>query len=205
MLILRILFYIIGLLVTSLGVSLTIKADLGAGAWDALNVGLSTTVGFTVGTWVIIVGIILIIVNALLMKVRPEYLAVIPIFLMGPFIDFWLLIAFPNWEPEGFIYQLIILLLGLLGLSMGISIYLQAKFPLIPIDNFMVAIKSRLPINLGMAKTIGEITALLFAFLFKGPIGLGTIIVTFLIGPLIQVFFPRFENLLKRLSEKTSG
>lgn len=204
MLLIRILFYIIGLLVTSLGVSLTIKADLGAGAWDALNVGLSTTVGFTVGTWVIIVGIILIVVNALLMKVRPEYLAVIPIFLMGPFIDFWLLIAFPNWEPEGFVYQLLILSLGLLGLSMGISIYLQAKFPLIPIDNFMVAIKSRLPINLGLAKTIGEITALLFAFLFKGPIGLGTIIVTFLIGPLIQVFFPRFENLLKRLSEKTS-
>ncbi len=205
MLIIRILFYIIGLLVTSLGVSLTIKADLGAGAWDALNVGLSTTVGFTVGTWVIIVGIILIVVNALLMKVRPDYLAVIPIFLMGPFIDFWLLIAFPNWEPQGFVYQLLILSLGLLGLSMGISIYLQAKFPLIPIDNFMVAIKSQLPINLGLAKTIGEITALLFAFLFKGPIGLGTIIVTFLIGPFIQVFFPRFEALMKRLSKKTVG
>ncbi|QOR67028.1 membrane protein [Cytobacillus suaedae] len=205
MFIIRIMFYIIGLLVTSLGVSLTIISDLGAGAWDALNVGLSTTIGFTVGTWVIIVGIILIIINALLMKSRPEYLAVIPIFLMGPFIDFWLLVVFPNWQPEGFVYQLLVLLLGLTFLSLGISIYLQAKFPLIPIDNFMVAIKSRLPINLGLAKTIGEITALLFAFLFKGPIGLGTIIVTFLIGPLIQVFFPRFEALFKRLSKKTVG
>lgn len=200
MLIIRILFYIIGLLVTSLGVSLTIIANLGAGAWDALNVGLSATVGFTVGTWVIIVGIILIIINALLMKSRPEYLAVIPIFLMGPFIDFWLLVAFPNWQPEGFVYQLLVLLLGLTCLSMGISIYLQAKFPLIPIDNLMVAIKSRLPINLGFAKTLGELTALLFAFLFKGPIGIGTIIVTFLIGPLIQLFFPRFEALLKKVS-----
>jgi uncharacterized protein len=200
MLFIRILFYIIGLLVTSFGVSLTIKADLGAGAWDALNVGLSKTVGFTVGTWVIIVGIILIIVNALLMKRRPEYLAVIPIFLMGPFIDFWLLIAYPNWEPEGFLYQLVILLLGLTCLSMGISIYLQAKFPLIPIDNFMVALKERLPINLGVAKTIGELTALIFAIIFKGPIGVGTIIVTFLIGPLIQLFFQRFEALLKKFS-----
>lgn len=202
MLITRILFYIIGLLITSLGVSLTIKADLGAGAWDALNVGLSTTIGFTVGTWVIIVGIILIIINAILMKSRPEYLAVIPIFLMGPFIDFWLLIAYPNWEPEGFGYQFLILLLGLTGLSIGISIYLQAKFPLIPIDNFMIALKSRLSINLGFAKTIGELTALLFAFIFKGPIGIGTIIVTFLIGPLIQMFFPRFEALLKKFSPK---
>lgn len=198
--IIRMLFYIIGLAVVSFGVSVTIKADLGAGAWDALNVGLSSTIGFTVGSWVIIVGVILIIINALLLKQRPDYLAVIPIFIMGPFIDFWLIIVFPTWQPEGFFFQLIILLIGLACLSLGISTYLQAKFPLIPIDNFMVALRLRLPINLGMAKTIGELTALVLALLFKGPIGLGTIIVTFLIGPLIQLAFPKLEALLKKLT-----
>lgn len=196
----RILFYFIGIVIISLGVSFTIKADLGAGAWDALNVGLSTTIGLTVGTWVIIVGVILIVVNAILLKKRPDYLAVIPIFLMGPFIDFWLIIVFPNWQPEGFVFQLIILLIGLLFLAFGISTYLQAKFPLIPIDNFMVALRTRLPVNLGVAKTIGELTALILALLFKGPIGIGTIIVTFLIGPLIQFFFPKLEALLKKLT-----
>ncbi|MDF0725888.1 membrane protein [Cytobacillus sp. S13-E01] len=198
--IIRVLFYIIGLAITSFGVSFTIKANLGAGAWDALNVGLSNIIGFTVGTWVIFVGVILIIINALMLKQRPEYLAVIPIFIMGPLIDFWLIIVFPTWQPEGFFYQLSILLSGLICLSLGISTYLQAKFPLIPIDNFMVALRARLPVNLGVAKTIGELTALVLALLFKGPIGVGTIIVTFLIGPLIQLFFPKLEALLKKLT-----
>ncbi|MFP3338738.1 hypothetical protein R0J91_12205, partial [Micrococcus sp. SIMBA_131] len=64
----RFLFYVVGLFVLTAGITLTIKSDIGAGAWDALNVGLSETIGFTVGSWVIIVGMILIIVNAILMR-----------------------------------------------------------------------------------------------------------------------------------------
>ncbi|MCA1032614.1 DUF6198 family protein [Bacillus timonensis] len=194
----RSLFFVIGLFIISFGVGLTIKADLGAGAWDALNVGLSNTIGLTVGSWVIIVGVILIFVNAVLLKKKPEYLAVITIFLVGMFIDFWLLLIMKNLDPDQFIVKLVLFAVGLLFLAMGIAIYLQAKFPLIPIDNFMIAIRERLHVSLGMAKTIGELTALLLAFLFNGPIGLGTILVTFLIGPIIQFFFPYFERLMNR-------
>ncbi|MFE8701473.1 YitT family protein [Cytobacillus sp. FJAT-54145] len=201
-LIYKILFFIVGLLILTNGVALTIKADLGAGSWDALNVGLSNTIGFTVGTWVIIVGLILIFVNGYLLKKRPDFLAIITITLVGFLIDFWLLIVYRNLEAEVFGYQLVLLLVGMLMIGIGISIYLQPKFPLIPIDNLMLAIQFRLKVNLMVAKTIGEAIALTLAFIVKGPIGLGTIIVTFLIGPIIQFFFPYFEKLLNKLLEK---
>jgi uncharacterized membrane protein YczE len=63
----------------------------------------------------------------------------------------------------------------------------------------MMAIKKRLSVNLMVAKTIGEIVALIPAILLKGPIGVGTIIITFAVGPFIQIFFPYFEKIMQKL------
>ena len=198
MLLNRSMIYVTGLFFMSVGVSLTIKADLGAGAWDALNVGLADVVGLTVGTWIFIVGIILIFLNSFLQKRKPDIFAILPILLVGVFVDFWLLIILNDWNPRGISVQLISLLVGVVALSGGIAIYLQADLPVNPIDQFMISIHKRLGFNLGIAKTIGELTALLLAFVFRGPIGVGTIIVTLSIGPLVQFFIPKVERLRRK-------
>ncbi|RAK19195.1 hypothetical protein B0I26_107114 [Anoxybacillus vitaminiphilus] len=197
----RFLFYIVGLFIISFGVALTIKADLGAGAWDALNVGLAETIGFTVGTWVVIVGAVLMSINAILLRRFPEILAIATIIIIGMFIDFWLKFIFDNWEPSGLLLRFLLFLLGLIVISIGVSIYLQAKFPLNPIDQFMMVLKEKLKITLMTAKTIGEVLALILALAFNGPIGVGTIVITLLIGPFIQFFFPKFEHLFKQMSK----
>lgn len=195
----RALFFLMGLVTLAFGVSMTIKAGLGTGAWDALNVGLSETVGLTPGSWVVIVGIVLIFVNASLVKRRPDLGAVITLLITGLLIDFWVLRVFGDLSVSGLPTKFAVFLLGMITLSLGLTIYLQAKFPLIPIDNFMMALRERFGLNLMVAKTLGEVIALSAAFFFKGPIGIGTVIVTFAIGPLIQFFFPFFEKLLTKL------
>lgn len=191
----RFLFFLIGLVILTFGVSLSIKADLGAGAWDALNVGLSQTVGLTIGSWVIIVGIILMLLNGILHMKKPEILAIFTVFLTGFMVDFWMLIVLETWELETLVLRAIVFILGVAIIGIGAAIYLQAKFPLIPIDNFMMGIKLRLGVNLMVAKTIGELIALVLALMVKGPVGLGTLVITFAIGPFIQVFYPIFEKL----------
>lgn len=198
----RLSFYLVGILIISFGASVTIIADMGVGAWDALNVGLSETIGLTIGSWVIIVGIILMLINALMMKTRPDYLAFFTVLLIGSLIDFWMLVVLGNLEPTQFLGKLILLVMGLLIIGLGVGIYLQPKFPLNPIDNFMMALKERFGVSIVVAKTIGEIIALVFALIVKGPIGLGTLIVTIGIGPSIQLFYPFFEKLAHRLSVK---
>lgn len=195
----RFLFFAIGLFIMTFGVCLTIKADLGAGAWDALNVALSEKIGFTIGTWVMAAGAVLIIVNAILLKKRPDFLAVITFVFIGLLIDFWMNTVFAGWQVEPFFVKLGALILGIAIIGFGAAIYLQAKFPLSPIDSFMMAIKKRLPVNLMVAKTIGELTALIPAFILKGPIGVGTLIITFSVGPFIQLFYPSFEKLMQKL------
>ncbi|WP_181213453.1 YczE/YyaS/YitT family protein [Mesobacillus zeae] len=199
----RILFFITGITVLGLGISLSIKSGLGSGAWDALNVGLANTIGLTPGTWVVIVGILLIIINSFLLKKRPEITAIITLFLIGAVIDFWLMKALLNLAPQTWTDKILVLLAGILTMGIGLSIYIPAKFPLSPIDNLMIALRERLGVSLMTAKTIGEIIAFSAAWLLNGPIGIGTVIVTFSIGPLIQVFFPYTEKLLKSLTGHT--
>lgn len=186
--------YVIGLFILSLGISFTIKSGLGAGAWDALAVGLSGMTGFTVGTWVILIGVILIFVNAILGKSKPQYISIITVLITGYFIDFWLIIVLPNFSVATLLFQFTVLLSGVVLMGIGIATYLQGRFAVIPIDGFMLAIQKRLKVNLMISKTIGEIVALILAFIVGGPIGIGTITVTLFIGPMIQTLFPYLER-----------
>ncbi|KLV26741.1 membrane protein [Niallia circulans] len=191
----RWLLYVGGLFILAFGATLTIKANLGAGPWDALNVGLSHLVGLTIGSWIVIVGILLIFVNAFLLRKRPNLLSLATVFILGFFVDFWMAHLVNRLHYFMFMSQLLLLIAGLIIVGLGIALYLQSEFPLNPIDDFMVTIQERYGVNLMMAKLIGEILALLFAFLVKGPIGLGTLIIAFGLGPAIQFFHPYCSKL----------
>ncbi|PKG23041.1 YczE/YyaS/YitT family protein [Niallia nealsonii] len=198
----RSLFYIVGLLILSFGATLTIKANLGAGPWDALNVGLSQLIGLTIGSWIIIIGICLIFINASLMKKKPELLSLFTVFILGFFVDFWMAHLLHHFNYFYFMNQLILLMVGLVVVGLGIALYLQASFPLNPIDHFMVSIQKKFGLNIMAAKLVGEVLALVFALLVNGPIGVGTVIIAFGIGPAIQFFHPYCNGIMNKLSIK---
>lgn len=194
----RSLFFTIGLFILTLGVSLIIKSGLGASAWDALAVGQSRMFGITVGTAVFINGIVLIALNAVIMKKRPDILATATIFVIGLLIDFWLLIVLAEFAPSMLFNQFIALGFGILTVGLGVAIYLQAKFPASPMDTLMVAIHTRFGLNLRNSRILSEGFALTLAFLFRGDIGIGTILVTVLLGFVVQYLYPIFEQLFER-------
>jgi uncharacterized protein len=199
----RLGFFVIGLFVLAFGVTLTIKANLGAGAWDALNVGLTDQIGLTVGSWIFIVGIIIILLNAVLMREAPKVLGVFTILLIGFFVDFWMLSIFQDIIIQNLFIKAVILVLGILLIAIGVSIYLQTSFPANPIDQLMLTLHQKFGLSLMAAKTIGEVGALVLALLFAGPIGLGTIIITFAIGPLIQLCNPPVNAVIGKWVAKT--
>ncbi|PPA70878.1 YczE/YyaS/YitT family protein [Jeotgalibacillus proteolyticus] len=196
------MFYLLGLLFLSFGISLMIVADLGVGPWDALYVGLSETIGFTVGTWVFILGIILILLNGYLMKRIPDFLAIVTIFLIGIFMDFWLLVAFAGIDFLAMPVRAAMLAAGVAIIALGITFYLQADFARNPIDSLMMAIQYRTGKSLAVSKTMMEVSVLILAFLFGGPIGLGTILVAFGMGSMIQLFITPVTSMRKRLTQE---
>ncbi|MEC2075326.1 YczE/YyaS/YitT family protein [Metabacillus fastidiosus] len=194
----RLFFYLVGIFIMGLGVALTIKANLGVGAWDALNVGLENTFGLTIGKWVIIVGVVLLFVNAIIVKGRPKFFAAITFVLIGFSIDFWMLQVFDELIPDSLATKFVILSFGIFMLAMGVAMYLQAEFPVNPIDNLMLSLHERFHFSLMKSRLIGELSALLIAFLLHGPIGIGTIIIALTVGPLIQLCNASFETLFTK-------
>lgn len=189
------IFYIVGLTFLSLGISTMILANLGAGAWDAMYVGLSDITGLSVGTWILLVGIFLILVNGLLLKKIPEFLAVITILIIGALIDFWLLIVFSGFSLTDLSLRILMFIGSILIIALGISFYLQSSFARNPMDTLMMAIQVRTGKSLAFSKTVMEVTVLIIALLIGGPIGVGTVIVTLLIGPLIQLIYTPITKL----------
>ncbi|MFC7786161.1 MULTISPECIES: YitT family protein [unclassified Rossellomorea] len=191
----RFIFYCIGLLSLSLGVSLIIKGDLGAAPWDALAVGESTLFHLSIGTCIFINGCILICINALLLKEPIQWLAALSIFVIGMMVDYWISVGLKTLEPVGFIQQLSLVLTGILLLGIGISIYLQAKLPSSPMDTFMVAIHRRFGLNLRNSRLLNEAIAITLAMVFHGAVGIGTVIVACTLGFIIHIFYPIMERM----------
>ena len=183
------LFYTIGLILLSFGISKMILANLGAGPWDALYVALAEKVGLTVGTWILIIGLLLIFLNAYLLKKTPDFFAVITIFIIGFFIDFWLLFIFVDLPSIHLTAQIVMLIGGIFIIAVGVALYLQVDFAPNPIDKLMMAVHYRTGLSLSRSKTVLEVAVLIIALIIGGPIGIGTVIIAFGIGPLIQLFY----------------
>ncbi|MED4141008.1 YitT family protein [Priestia megaterium] len=182
--------YVGGILLLTLGIALTIQSNLGASPFDALLVGLSLNVGLSVGSWEMILTSVLICVNALLSKQKPEVLGLLTAFITGLGIDVWLFLL-ESWAPfEMWYSKLCCFGIGLIIIGVGTSAYLHTNFAPIPIDRLTLIIQKLVKTNLFLARTLIYFTFLLAAMILNGPIGVGTLLTVFLGGVLLNFFMP---------------
>lgn len=193
----RILFFVLGIAATALGVSLTIISNFGAGSWDALSVGLSDTFGLTVGIWVIIIAVGLIIASGIILRRIPRFSTLITSFVTGAAIDFWLAML-KGIEVSGVVNEFLVFMAGIVVIGFGVSMVVLTEFPPGPIDYFMLVIKEIFNVSLGLAKTISESIGLILSLIFHGPIGIGSILIVIIMGPVIQFFSKLLEPIIKK-------
>jgi uncharacterized protein len=185
----RVSFYTIGLLIATLGIALIILSAVGAGPWDAVFVGASYKLGLTVGTWSIIVQVLIVLFNAILLKKRPLFESGITIIVRGIFLDFWLIFVFPNvtFEASPMMMKWGVFVIGTFFLGAGIGTYIVSKLPPTPVDGMMKALSEKFNLSLKTSRTIVELAAVVIAFLLKGPVGIGTLILALTLGQFVQI------------------
>ena len=191
--------YVVGIFILTLGISFTIQSDLGTSPFDALLVGLSINVGLTVGSWEIIIAIILIYCNSLLKKQRPEVLGLLTAFVSGIGIDMWLLLLHNVVTPELWLSKLVCFGIGMILIGIGTAIYLHTNFAPIPIDRLTLIIQELTRTNILFSRTLIYIVFLIMAFIFNGPIGVGTVLTVCFGGVLLNYFMPVTRRLLDRI------
>ena len=192
-------FYVLGILLLTLGISLTIQSDFGTSPFDALLVGLAVRVGFTVGTWEIIIALILIGCNSLLKRQKPEVLGLLTAFITGISIDMWLfllenLTTFDLWYSKVIYFGI-----GLLIIGLGTAIYLHSNFAPIPVDRLMLIIQELTRTNIFFSKSLIYLLFLIIALIFKGPIGVGTLLIVCLSGLILNYFMSCTKKVLDQV------
>ncbi|GIN23322.1 YczE/YyaS/YitT family protein [Siminovitchia fordii] len=189
-------FYVLGILTFTLGISFTIQSDLGTSPFDALLVGLSVNVGLTVGSWEIIIALILIGCNSFLKRQRPEILGLLTAFITGVGIDMWLLLLH-NWiTPELWYSKVICFGIGMVVIGLGTATYLHTNFAPIPVDRLTLIILELTRTNIFFSRTFIYLAFLIMALILNGPIGVGTLLTVCLGGLILNYFMPYTEKVL---------
>ena len=177
-----------------MGVVLTINAHLGAGGYDALNFALAERLRINTSLGIYATAVLVVILTAFIRKGYPRLETFISSFFLGIFTDMWKTALAPV-QGTGLAASLLIMAAGVVVVAFAVACYIISVFPTNPTDDLVVALHER-GIRLGTAKVSLDAVCVILAVLLGGEIGIGTIVCTFGLGPVIDMFHRRIRGKL---------
>lgn len=193
----RWLFFLTGMMLLGLGISMTIKGyRLGIGPWDVLHVGLHQNFGLTIGTWSIIAGFTIITTTSLIRRRWPQFGTWLNMLLIGLFID---LFNFLIPDIHSLIGQLVIFSAGLVVMGYGVGMYVSPKMGAGPRDDLMLILVQKTGLSVSTIRTAIEVTVAVIGWMLGGPVGIGTVLSALIIGRIVQKSLVQCEALLTKL------
>ncbi|APB83686.1 hypothetical protein BAMY_16280 [Bacillus amyloliquefaciens] len=183
-------FYVLGIMILTFGISVTIQSDLGTSPFDALIVGLSVHAGLTVGSWEIIIAFLLICCNSMLKRQRPEFSGMITAFITGIGIDMWLFFLHRVITPELWYGKAGCFAIGLVVIGIGTATYLHTNFAPIPVDRLTLIVRELTGRSIFFSRTVIYFIFFILAVMLKGPVGIGTLLTVCLGGIILHFFMP---------------
>ena len=178
----------VSLFINGLGVYLTIHADIGAGPWDVLNVGLSKTLGILYGSASIMASMSILILDIIMRE--PIGLAMfIDAVVVGKSVDFFNYIDIVP-VPKTLAGALIMMFVGLTIMGYTQCFYMRVGLGCGPRDTLVVGLARRVrKIPIGVVSIVILSLATGIGYLLGGPVGVGTLICAFCSGPIMQFAF----------------
>ena len=179
---------LVGIPVLGVGIALTLEARLGVSPYDVLHQGIARMTGLSVGTVVILVGLV-ILLFWIPLRQRPGIGTVLNTLTVGLVIDLVLRVV-P--EPDLLAARVPLLVIGILVTGLGMGLYIGAGLGPGPRDGLMTGIAAR-GFPLWAVRTALELAALAAGWALGGNVGIGTVLFAFSIGPLGHFFLSRLH------------
>ena len=178
----------VSLFVNGFGIHLTIRAQIGAGPWDVLNLGLSKTFGILYGNASVLVALAIVVIDLLMRE--PIGIAIfIDAFVVGKSVDLFDLLDFVR-TPRTLAGSILMLLAGLAVIGYTQATYMWASLGCGPRDTLLLGLKRRIrKIPIGAVSILLLVVVTLAGYLLGGPVGLGTLLNAFAAGPIMQLAF----------------
>jgi len=175
----------VGLVLYGVSASMLLLAGLGVDPWDVLHQGLSRRIGLGVGTWAIIVGVLVLLLWVPLRQ-RPGFGTLSNVIIVGLVIDAVLATVAPL---HGLATRVVVMCAGVVLNGIATGAYIGARLGPGPRDGLMVGLAAR-GYSIRVARTCIEITVLLTGWLLGGTVGIGTVVYALGIGPIAHISIP---------------
>lgn len=190
----------IGVVILGFGASILRVARVGLDPFTAANIGIGTSLGLSLGVYQLLFNIFLLILTFIFGKKYIGIGTVINMTLTGFFIDFFTNI----WNrfftmPSSLVIRGIFLIIGVLIFTFGAAFYMAPALGNSPYDAISPMIVDHTKQKYRKVRVIQDVSFAVIAFVFRGPVGIGTFINAFLTGPLITFWDERVcQPILKK-------
>lgn len=179
---------VIGLLIFSFGVHLTIYANIGLAPWDCLGMGIANHTPLNYGISMTLIALTVLVIDILL-KERIGFGTVIDALLTGNFVQMFNSLN-PLPENDNLWLGIGVMLIGFVFMAIGMWMYMSAEQCCGPRDALLVGLGKRLPkIPIGIVEILLWGIVLLAGWLLGGPVGIGTLVSTFGAGLVMQLVY----------------
>lgn len=176
-----------GLLISAVGITMMLQANIGLEPWSVLQNGMSLFFGMTYGTAAMIVGAVVIAI-AIACGESFGIGTIANIFFAPAVIDvlLWL-----GWIPQmTTLWGGILMLLGGMELlAIGTWMYMKSALGSGPRDALMVVLARKTKRSVGICRITVEIIAIIAGWLMGGQVGIGTVITGVGVGTLFNLNF----------------
>lgn len=206
---LRVAILMVGLAIAHLGVTLFLLSDLGADPFNVLVQGVcrsletATTWGLSHGSVhrILCFGIILV-----LLIVDKSYVKIgtlLCMFCGGPIIDFftWLLTPVLNGESPLPI-RCLMLAAGCGILAFGMTLVIKSDAGTGPNDLVALVISEKTKAKFSIVRVLTDLSFVVAGYFLGGIFGVGTVVCSFLVGPVAGFFLPRNERRVQAILQK---
>lgn len=180
---LRLLIFTVGMVLYSLGISLTVRSNIGFSPWDILHQGIANHTGLSFGMVSMGVGIIILIINGLNHE-RVGVGTVANVLLIGVLLDLILPLIPVN---HGYLTGIPMMLLGLATIGFATVFYLSTGLGAGPRDGLMLVLTRVTGRDIALVRNAIEVCVTLLGFLLGGPVGLGTILTALTMGHFVKL------------------
>jgi uncharacterized protein len=196
------------IMIVAFGVSMTLKAGVGVGAWDALTQTLSLILRIRIGTFVMILNSSLVLVQWIMLGKSFELkrLTQVPVVIvLGSVVNFVFYTLFENLFLPNYIAQMGFYIMGVITIAYSVGMIMALNFVTFPMESLCLVIASKTKWSFGRIRqgvdVVSIIIVVILSFVFSIPLAIreGTVIGILMFGLLVGWFFDRFKSMLTKM------
>ena len=179
---------VVGLVLYGVTLAMIIRSTLGNASWDVLHQGMAQRLPISIGTAVIVMSL-LVLLLWIPLRERPGLGTIANSFVVGVVADAVLRVL---TTPDAIGLRVTLLVGGVLLNALATALYIGSQLGPGPRDGLMTGLHRRTGLPVGVVRTGIEVTVVALGWLLGGVVGIGTVLYTLAIGPLVQLLLPLF-------------